>query len=88
MNKDTLRSLTVISSILLLAAFVFAAIESKGKVVETRVGMLGIVVTAGFLFLAAYLINTKPPAVPPTPPAPAPHPPVPEPPAPLDPASN
>ena len=62
MNKATLRMYAMIAGLLLLAAIIFSEIETKGKIVESRVGLLLVIVTAGLLLFTALLTDKpKPP---------------------------
>ena len=75
MDKNILRNFVLVSALLVLAALVFAAIETKGKEVESRFGVFGVIVVAVLLLLSAYLFSTKQAApVKPVAPAPAPTP--------------
>lgn len=55
MDAKTLRGFVVIATLLLVAAFIFLCIESKGRFVESRIGIIGIVVIAAMLFLSAFV---------------------------------
>lgn len=72
MDKSTFRLFTMIASLLLLASIIFAGIETKGKLIESRLGILGVVVTAALLLLTAMMMEKKQPPTPPPSPTPEP----------------
>lgn len=55
MDKNLTRTFLVSAVILLFAALVFLAAESRGRALESRFGLLAIFATAGLLFLAAWM---------------------------------
>ncbi len=50
-----MRSWIVGGTILMVCAFIALAIESKGRLVESRVGFIALVVIAALIFLSAYV---------------------------------
>lgn len=59
MNKELLRNLTVGLTLFVIAVFVLLCVESKGSLIESRVGFIGLVVIAGLLFLSVYVTPKK-----------------------------
>lgn len=67
MDKKTIKNFVVGSALLLLAALIFLTVESRGRLAESRFGIIAIVVIAVLLFFAAFLSKDEKPATKPTP---------------------
>lgn len=59
MNANLMKMFVVVSTLILLAAYILEIAETKGKIIESRAGILGIMVIAILLFLSAFLTKNK-----------------------------
>lgn len=59
MSKELVRNLVVALTLLVIAIFGLLCVESKGALIESRVGFIGLVVIAALLFLSVYVTPKK-----------------------------
>lgn len=59
MDKNVLKNFVVGGALFAFAGFMFLSVESRGRFVESRVGMIGLALIATLIFLAAYLSDFK-----------------------------
>ena len=58
MNKEIFKNFAVGAVCILLAGMVLLAVESRGQIVESRFGIVGLVILLGLIVIAAILTKS------------------------------